>query len=76
MPSGTRSWRLKYRFGGKEHRLTFGTYPDMTLVEARGAREAARKLLREGTNPKVDKKQRQAVAAIENGNTSEAIARQ
>ncbi|MBB6191217.1 integrase [Sphingobium wenxiniae] len=76
MPSGTRSWRLKYRFGGKEHRLTFGTYPDMTLVEAREAREAARKLLREGTNPKVDKKQRQAVAAIENGNTFEAIARQ
>jgi len=76
MPSGTRSWRLKYRFGGKEHRLTFGTYPDMTLVEAREAREAARKLLREGINPKVDKKQRQAVAAIENGNTFEAIARQ
>lgn len=26
LPSGTRSWPLKYRFGGKEHRLTFGTY--------------------------------------------------
>ncbi|HEX7877420.1 MAG TPA: integrase arm-type DNA-binding domain-containing protein [Sphingobium sp.] len=76
MPSGTRSWRLKYRFGGKEHRLTFGTYPAMTLVEAREAREAARKLLRAGTNPKVDRKQKAAVAAIANGNTFEAIARE
>ncbi len=76
MPSGTRSWRLKYRFGGKEHRLTFGTYPDVSITQARESREQARKLLREGINPKVDRKQQAAVAAIASGNTFEAIARQ
>ena len=75
MPSGTRSWRMKYRFGGKEHRLTFGSYPDMSITQAREAREAARKLLREGVDPRVDRKQRAAVAAIATGNSFESVAR-
>lgn len=66
---------MKYRFGGKEHRLTFGIYPTMPLTEAREARDRAKKLLREGIDPKVDRKQKAAVAAIANGNTFEAIGR-
>lgn len=31
LPTGTRSWRLKYRFEKKEHRLTFGTYPEVSM---------------------------------------------
>ena len=41
-PSGGKWWRLKYRFGGKEKRLSLGTYPDTGLADARGKREAAR----------------------------------
>jgi hypothetical protein len=34
-PNGSRYWRLKYRFGGKERLLAFGVYPEITLVRAR-----------------------------------------
>ena len=50
MPNGSRYWRLKYRFGGKEKRLAFGVYPETSLVEAREKREMARKLLTAGTD--------------------------
>ena len=35
VPSGSRYWRLKYRFGGKEKRLALGVYPVVTLARAR-----------------------------------------
>ena len=50
-PSGGKWWRLKYRFDGKEKRLSLGTYPDTSLADARGKREAARKLLAAGVDP-------------------------
>lgn len=51
LPSGTKSWRLKYRFGGKEKQLTFGIYPAVSLKEAREARDEAKKLLSSGIDP-------------------------
>ena len=50
-PSGGKSWRLKYRFGGKEKLLTFGTYPEISLSEAREKRDQARKLLAADVDP-------------------------
>lgn len=47
-PAGGKWWRWKYRFGGKEKRLSFGTYPDTSLANARERRDAARKLLAAG----------------------------
>ena len=38
-PAGGKWWRLKYRHGGKEKRLSLGTYPDTGLAEARAKRE-------------------------------------
>ncbi|WP_449758005.1 Arm DNA-binding domain-containing protein, partial [Erwinia persicina] len=43
--SGSRYWRLKYRYAGKEKRLAFGVYPEVSLAEARDKREAAKKVL-------------------------------
>ncbi len=40
MPTGSKYWRLKYRFAGKEKRLALGVYPEVSLVEARGKKEA------------------------------------
>ncbi len=40
-PSGTKSWRFKYRFAGKEKLMVFGDYPAITLAQARQARDAA-----------------------------------
>lgn len=46
-----RWWRLKYRFEGKEKLISLGTYPEVSLAAARIARNDARKLLANGTDP-------------------------
>lgn len=50
-PSGGKWWRLKYRHGGKEKRLSLGTYPSVTLSAARLAAIAERQKLAAGTDP-------------------------
>ncbi|EDR5754449.1 DUF4102 domain-containing protein, partial [Salmonella enterica subsp. enterica] len=51
VPDGSKLWYFRYRFGGKENRLTFGPYPQVTLAKAREKRNAARKLLVSGICP-------------------------
>ena len=51
MPNGSKYWRLKYRFEGKEKKLALGVYPDVTLSVARDRRQDARKLLANGIDP-------------------------
>jgi integrase len=55
-PSGGRWWRLKYRHGGKEKRISLGTYPETSLKAARERREDARRMLAEGTDPSAQRK--------------------
>jgi integrase len=55
-PNGSRYWRLKYRYGGKEKTLALGVYPEVSLAEARGRRSAARSLLRDQIDPGVAKR--------------------
>ena len=50
-PSGGKLWRFKYRFDGIEKRLTFKTYPEVSLAEARHRRDDARKLIANGVDP-------------------------
>ncbi|MFP6814398.1 MAG: Arm DNA-binding domain-containing protein [Pseudomonadales bacterium] len=50
-PNGSKYWRLKYRYAGKEKRLAFGVYPDTTLKQARDKRTTARDLLADGVDP-------------------------
>ena len=33
--NGSKYWRMKYRFAGKEKMLSIGVYPDVTLADAR-----------------------------------------
>ncbi len=49
--SGSKYWRMKYRFAGKEKLLAIGTYPEVSLKSAREKREEARRLLAEGIDP-------------------------
>lgn len=71
--SGLRSWRMKYRSGGKEKLLTFGPYPEVKLVEAREKRDAARALLRDGLDPSVEKKVAAAAGAVDAENTFKTV---
>jgi integrase len=50
-PTGSRLWRMNYRFGGKQKTLAFGKYPDVSLAEARLRRDNARLLLATGLDP-------------------------
>lgn len=47
---------MKYRIDGKEKKLAFGPYPDVSLLKARQFRDAARSKVREGADPAIDKK--------------------
>ncbi|MFN0264841.1 tyrosine-type recombinase/integrase [Tepidamorphus sp. 3E244] len=51
MPSGSRLWRLAYRFGGKQKLMALGDYPAVTLSDARKRRDKARRLISEGIDP-------------------------
>lgn len=50
-PTGSRLWRMNYRFGGKQKTLAFGKYPEVGLSEARTRRDEARMLLASGLDP-------------------------
>ncbi len=55
-PSGSKLWRLKYRFAGKEKLLSFGSYPSVSIASARQKREEAKKQMTAGLDPAVRKK--------------------
>ncbi len=51
MPSGSKCWRMKFRFLGKEKRLAVGVYTHISLAEASARRDQAKKLPAQGTDP-------------------------
>jgi integrase len=82
-PSGGKWWRLKYRIGGKEKRLSLGVYTaagsktvEVGLDAARKAAEDARQLVRDGVDPSQERKAEKLRAAHQMGNTFEAVARE
>lgn len=60
-------FRYDYRFGGKRKTLALGVYPEVSLKEARGLRDNARQLIRQGIDPSEKKKAEKAVVRV-NGN--------
>ena len=75
-PAGGKLWRWKYRLNGKEKRLAIGIYPDTGLAEARGKRDAARKLLAAGIDPSEQRKAEKAAGEERAANSFEVIARE
>ena len=75
-PNSGKYWRLAYRFAGKQKTLALGVYPDISLLEARERRDAARKLLSNGADPgDIKKAQKAAVVALEES-SFELVARE
>src|SRR5258708_8052548 len=73
-PSGSKLWRLKYRFNDKEKRLSFGAYPVVTLAQARERQLEARRLLGTGVHPGEYTKQSRRSHCVAHANTVEHIA--
>ncbi|MFA7269474.1 MAG: integrase arm-type DNA-binding domain-containing protein [Sterolibacterium sp.] len=75
-PAGGKWWRLKFRYGGKEKRLSLGVYPDVSLKDARQRRDDARKLLADGIDPSEHRKAVKATKTERAANSFEVIARE
>lgn len=73
-PTGSKWWRMKYRYAGKERRIGLGVYPAVSLAEARLERDRARLTLREGNDPGLVKRTANARKKVAEANTFEAIA--
>jgi integrase len=74
--SGSKYWRLAYRFEGKQKLLALGVYPDVPLVLARERREEARKLLAAGVDPSENRKAAKAARLQRAENSFEVITRE
>jgi len=74
--TGRRWWRLKYRYSGKEKRLSLGVYPETNLKEARARCDEARKLLSDGIDPSQQRKVDKLVRAERSEDTFEKIGRE
>ena len=75
-PDGSRWWRLKYRYGGKERLLALGTYPGTGLKKARDKRDDARNLLDDDIDPNAHRKAEKAARADRDAGSFEVVARE
>ncbi|WP_437186543.1 tyrosine-type recombinase/integrase [Planctomicrobium sp. SH668] len=73
-PTGSKYWRLRYFFGGKEKLLALGVYPQVSLIEAREKRMHAQKQLAVGTDPGEAKKEEKKQEVFQRSNPFEKIA--
>ncbi len=73
-PTGGKLWRLKFRINGKEKKLSFGAYPEVTLKEARRLRDEARSVKAAGVDPARAKQADKIAAKLGADNSFEAIA--
>lgn len=75
-PSGSKLWRLKYRYLGKEKRIALGSYPEVGLAEARRKRDDARRQLQEGIDPVTERKREKLLAAYAASNSFGDVAKE
>jgi integrase len=74
--NGSKYWRLKYRYGGREKVLALGVYPDVSLALARDERQEAKKHLRDFVDPSKVRKQRKQATISKTVNSFEAVAQE
>ena len=74
--SGHKSWRFKYRFEKKERLLSLGTYPEVSLADAREKRDEAKRILRKGCDPRHATKRARLVGGSDSPKSFEDMARE
>jgi integrase len=75
-PNGGKYWRFKYLYVGKEKLLALGTYPEISLNDARDKRLAARKLLANGADPSTKRKEEKRRRAYNVENSFQVVAKE
>lgn len=75
-PNGAKYWRMDYSFAGKRKTLAIGVYPDVSLSDARGRRDAARKQLANDVDPSAEKQAKKAAVVALTKNSFEIVARE
>ena len=73
-PTGGRWWRLRYWLNGKENRISLGTYPTVSLAEARDKCLEAKKLIASGEDPSKNRQQEKITKQVEAASTFKAVA--
>jgi hypothetical protein len=73
-PTGSKWWRFRYHFAGKEKMLSLGTYPEVSLRDARDRRDAARKQVAAGLDPSNERKQEKRAQAATIAHSFHALA--
>lgn len=67
-------WWLRYRFAGKERTLSLGTYPQVSLADARMARDEAKKLLQQNIDPNAQRRVEETQRVLDGENTFSSVA--
>lgn len=67
--SGIKSWHFRFTWLGKQARISFGTYPDTGLKEARARRDAAREDIASGIDPRNSRREKKAEMIEAGGRT-------
>nr|WP_304188379.1 tyrosine-type recombinase/integrase [Hafnia alvei] len=75
-PNGSKGWRFRYRYEGKAKLISLGTYPAVSLSDARKKRDEAKNLLATGVNPSETRKEKKLAQQGKLGNTFESITRE
>jgi len=75
-PNGGRLWRWKFRFDGKEKLMAFGTYPELSLADARERHATARRQLVNGIDPMGERKAEKTAVIVTTEHTFKKIAEQ
>ena len=70
---GGRAWHFRNTWMGQRARISLGSYPELSLREARELRDEARSLVARGINPRTDRKQKRQAIRLAGENTFMAV---
>ena len=73
---GQKWWRFKFSFSGKEGMLSLGTFPKVSLKEARQQADELKEMIRQGINPAMNRKATKAAEKTKDANSFEVVARE
>lgn len=75
-PKGQKWWRFKFAFAGKAGMLSLGTFPAVTLADARAKAEELKTMIKQGINPAINRKAEKAAQQRRDANSFEVVARE